>query len=65
MIGVQLLLVLLLDYELRLLSYNSHRDGIAINTKTTAGAIVHMVLITCPSRMNHPVCLFWIIIIMV
>jgi len=32
-----------------------------MNTKMTADAIVQMVSIICPSKMNHLVCLFWII----
>jgi len=34
------------------IKYSRHRDGIAINTKMTAGAIVQIVSIICPSRMN-------------
>lgn len=45
--------------------YNSRKDGIAINTRMIAGAIVHRVSIICPSRMNRLVCLFWMIIIIV
>jgi hypothetical protein len=45
--------------------YNSRKDGIAINTKITAGAIVQTVSIICPSRINRLVCLFWIILIIV
>lgn len=37
--------------------YNSRRDGMAMNTKITAGAIVHIVSISCPSNMNRLVCL--------
>jgi hypothetical protein len=45
--------------------YNSRRDGIYVNTKITAGAIVNIISIICHSRMNRPVCLFWIILIIV
>jgi len=34
------------------IKYNSRRDGIAVSTQMTAGAIVEMVSIICPSRMN-------------
>jgi len=54
-------LVLLLHYEFHLLN----TDGIVINTKITAGVIVQRVSIICPSRMNRPVSLFWIILIIV
>jgi hypothetical protein len=47
------------------IKYNSRRDGIAINTKMIAGAIVQTVSIICPSNINHLVCLFWIILIIV
>jgi hypothetical protein len=33
--------------------YSRRRDGMAINTKITAGAIVHVVSISCPSSMNR------------
>jgi len=36
--------------------YCSCRDVIAINTKMTAGAVVKMVSIICPSKINHLVC---------
>ena len=47
------------------IKYCSRRDGIAVNTKMTAGAIVQIVSIICPSKMNHIVCLLWIILIIV
>ena len=34
------------------------RDGIAINTRMIVGAIVQMVYIICPSKMNSVVCSF-------
>ena len=37
--------------------YSRRRDGMAMNTKLTAGAIVHVVSINCPSSMNRLVCL--------
>jgi hypothetical protein len=40
------------------LRYNNCSDGIAMNTRITAGAIVQMVSIIYPSRMNRLVCLF-------
>lgn len=36
-----------------------------MNTKMIAGAIVHMVSIICPSKMNRLVCLFCTILIIV
>jgi hypothetical protein len=36
-----------------------------MDTKITAGAIVQMVSIICPSRINRLVCLFWMILIIV
>jgi len=54
-IGVQLLLVLLLDYGFRLLNV------IIINTRIIAGAVVQMVSITCPSGMKS-VCVFFLIL---
>ena len=47
------------------IKYNRRRDGIAINIKVTAGAIVQIVSIIYPSSMNRLVCLFWIILIIV
>lgn len=38
--------------------YRSRRDGMAMNTKMIAGAIVHVVSIICPSNINRLVCLF-------
>jgi hypothetical protein len=55
--------MLLLGCEFRLL--NIGNDGIAMNTRITAGAIVRTVSIICPSRMNRLVRLFWIILIIV
>jgi len=43
------------------IEYNNRRDGIAINTRMTAGAVVQMVSVICPSRMNRLVCLIWMI----
>jgi hypothetical protein len=43
--------------------YRSHRVGIAMNTRMIAGAIVHVVSISCPSNMNRLVCLFQIRVI--
>jgi hypothetical protein len=45
--------------------YNNRMDGIAMNTRINAGAIVHSVSIICPSKINRLVCLFWIILIIV
>jgi len=36
-----------------------------INTRIIASAIVQIVAIICPSRMNRLVCLFWMILIIV
>ena len=40
------------------IKYSNRREDIAINTKIIAGAIVQMVSIICPSKMNCLVCLF-------
>lgn len=45
--------------------YSSRSDGIAMNTKIMAGAIVQSVSIICPSRMNRLVCLFLTILVIV
>ena len=45
------------------IKYSSRRDGIAIYTKMTAGTVVQIVSIICPSKINRPVCLFWTILI--
>ena len=50
--------MLLPGCEFRLLGIVGVEIGIEINTKITAGAIVQMVSIICPSRMNRLVCLF-------
>jgi len=38
--------------------YSRRRDGIAMNTRIIASAIVQMVSIICPSKTNRLVCLF-------
>ena len=43
--------------------YSRHRDGIAINAKIIASAIVQIVSVICPSRTNCLVCLFCTILI--
>ena len=45
------------------IKFNNRRDGIAVSTRMIAGAIVQIVSIICPSRMNCLVCLLWIILI--
>jgi len=47
------------------IKYNKRRDGITIITRMAAGAIVQIVPIICPTRMNRLVCLFWITLIIV
>jgi len=47
------------------IKYSRHRDGIAINTKVTAAAIVQIVPIICHSKINNLVCLFLTILIIV
>jgi hypothetical protein len=51
-------LVLLLECGFQAIKYNSRGDGIAINTKMIAGAIVQMDSIISPSRINRLFCLF-------
>jgi hypothetical protein len=44
-------------------SNSNHRDGIAINTRITAGTIFQVVFTSCPSSINHLVCLFQVRVI--